>query len=44
MGIRSKKQLSLSTEMEPITLIKLTFALSVAFTFASTLHALTSSK
>jgi hypothetical protein len=30
--------------MDPITLLKLTFTLSVAFTFASTLYALTSSK
>jgi hypothetical protein len=28
--------------MNPITLLKLTFALSVAFTFASTLYALNS--
>jgi hypothetical protein len=31
-----------STKMNPIALLKITFALSVAFTFASTLYALNS--
>lgn len=42
MAIRLKKPPSHSTNMDPVTFLKLTFALSVAFTICSTLYALNS--